>query len=390
MGEAEHSREALRRREPMRTDPARAAVAARFFLDGRDDCSRAKVDNFAQRMKIAQVAPLFESVPPKAYGGTERVVSYVTESLVEQGHDVTLFASGDSVTRARLVPVTERSLRTDRRRPDWTVWHTIMLDRVFAAAESFDFIHFHVDVLHLPLARRCATPHVTTLHGRLDLPDLPPLYRHFSEQPLVSISDYQRKPLPWANWQATVHHGLPHDLYDFHAEPDDYFAFVGRVSPEKRVDRAIEIAIACGTPLRIAAKVDDADRAYFETRIKPMLDHPLIEYVGEIAQPEKNDFIGRARALLFPIDWPEPFGVVMIEALACGTPVLSYRSGSVPEVLEHGVTGFVVDDQQEAIACARGIDRIDRRQCRQAFEQRFTARTMAQRYLEVYERLMGA
>jgi len=338
-------------------------------------------------MRIAQVAPLFESVPPQGYGGTERVVSYLTEALVEQDHEVTLFASGDSVTRARLVPVVERSLRLDRRRPDWLVWHTLMLDRVFAAADQFDIIHFHVDVLHFPLARRCRTPSVTTLHGRLDLPDLVPLYRHFPDQPVVSISDYQRKPLQGANWQATVHHGLPHDLYTFQPDPQDYFAFVGRVSPEKRVDRAIEIAIACGTPLRIAAKIDDADRAYFETRMKPLLDHPLVEFIGEIDQSRKNDFIGRARALLFPIDWPEPFGIVMIEALACGTPVISYRSGSVPEVLEHGVTGYVVDDQQEAIAAAREIDRIERRRCRETFERRFTARTMAERYLAVYRGL---
>lgn len=340
-------------------------------------------------MNIAQVAPLFERVPPTHYGGTERVVSWLTEALVEQDHRVTLFASGDSVTRARLVPMTERSLRLDRRRPDWIVWHTLMLDRVFAMADEFDIIHFHVDVLHLPLARRCSTPSVTTLHGRLDLPDLPPLYRHFPEHPLISISDYQRKPLPWANWQATVHHGLPLDLYDFQPEPDDYFAFVGRISPEKRVDRAIEIAIACGTPLRVAAKIDDADRLYFENRIRPLLDHPLVEFVGEIDEPNKNHFIGRARALLFPIDWPEPFGIVMIEAMACGTPVISYRSGSVPEVLEHGVTGYVVDDQQEAIAAAREIGRIDRRRCREAFERRFTARTMAGRYLDVYRRLRG-
>jgi glycosyltransferase involved in cell wall biosynthesis len=340
-------------------------------------------------MRIAQVAPLFERVPPTHYGGTERVVSWLTEALVEQDHQVTLFASGDSVTRARLVPVTERSLRLDRRRPDWIVWHTLMLDRVFAMAQDFDIIHFHVDVLHLPLARRCSTPSLTTLHGRLDLPDLPPLYRYFPEHPVVSISDYQRKPLPWANWQATVHHGLPLELYDFHPEPDDYFAFVGRISPEKRVDRAIEIAIACGTPLRVAAKVDDADRLYFEDRIRPLLDHPLVEFVGEIDEPRKNDFIGRARALLFPIDWPEPFGIVMIEAMACGTPVISYRSGSVPEVLEHGVTGYVVDDQQEAIAAAREIHHIDRHRCRDAFERRFTARTMAERYLDVYRSLGG-
>jgi glycosyltransferase involved in cell wall biosynthesis len=340
-------------------------------------------------MKIAQIAPLIESVPPKAYGGTERVVSYLTEALVDMGHDVTLYASGDSKTRARLVPVVERSLRLDPRQPEWLAWYTVMLDRVFESARRYDIIHFHIDYLQFLLARRCPTPCVTTLHGRQDLPELEPLYRHFCEQPVVSISDSQRDPLPTANWCATVHHGLPEDLYRFRAAPGDYFAFVGRLSPEKRVDRAIEIAIACDVPLRIGAKVDPADRRYFETVVKPLLTHPLVDYVGEIEEGEKNDFIGGARALLFPIDWPEPFGLVMIEALACGTPVISYPGGSVPEVLEHGVTGFIVNDQQQAISAARRIDRIDRRRCRQSFEQRFTATVMAERYLQVYRIFTG-
>ena len=338
-------------------------------------------------MRIAQVAPLFESVPPQAYGGTERVVSYLTEALVDLGHEVTLYASGDSATAARLVPVVPHSLRTDRRRPDWLIWHTLMLDRVFADAGRYDVIHFHVDVLQHPLARRCACPSVTTLHGRLDLPDLVPLYRHFADAPLVSISNSQRKPLAFANWRATVHHGLPPDLYTFHPGPGDYFAFVGRISPEKRVDRAIEIATACGVPLRIAAKVDAADRDYFALHIKPLFDHPLVEFVGEIDEQRKNDFIGNARALLFPIDWPEPFGLVMIEAFACGTPVISYPGGSVAEVMQHGVTGFVVSDQQEAIEAASQVQLIDRRRCRAVFEERFTAPTMARRYLEVYRGL---
>ena len=335
-------------------------------------------------MRIAQIAPLFESVPPKGYGGTERVVSYLTEALVAMGHDVTLYASGDSETSARLVSACECGLRLDPRRPDWMVWHTLMLDRLFAAANSYDVIHFHVDTLHFPLARRCPRPCVTTLHGRLDLPDLQPLYHHFHEQPLVSISDSQRRPLPDAHWLATVHHGLPRELYRFREEAQSYFAFVGRVSPEKRVDRAIDIAVGCGTPLRIAAKVDDADRAYFEQVIRPRLDHPLVDFIGEIQEREKSDFLGSAKALLFPIDWPEPFGLVMIEAFACGTPVISFPGGSVPEVLEHGVTGFIVDDIQEAVSAARRIGELDRRRCREEFERRFTSDLMAQRYLDVY------
>ena len=340
-------------------------------------------------MKIAQVAPLFESVPPQGYGGTERVVSYLTEALVAQGHDVTLFASGDSVTSAELVPVTERALRLDPHRPDWLVWHTIMLDQVFSRAAEFDVIHFHVDFLHYPLARVCLTPCVTTLHGRLDLQDLPPLHRHFFDHPLVSISDNQRKAMPQANWCATVHHGLPRELYGLHVRPQSYFAFVGRISPEKRLDRAIEIALRCDTPLRIAAKVDPADCAYFEQQIRPLLSHPLVEFVGEIGEAQKNEFIGQARALLFPIDWPEPFGLVMIEAFACGTPVVAYPCGSVPEVMRDGITGRIVQDQDEAVEAARRIDRIDRRRCREVFDRYFTSDVMALRYIGVYQTLIG-
>jgi glycosyltransferase involved in cell wall biosynthesis len=264
-----------------------------------------------------------------------------------------------------------------------------MVDTVMEQASRFDVIHFHIDHLHLPVVRRCRTPCVTTLHGRQDLPDLEAFYRHFAGHPLVSISDSQRAPLPHANWAATVHHGLPLEQYRFHPEGTNYFAFVGRHSPEKRVDRAIGIATACGVPLRIAAKVDDADRAYFETQIRPLLRHPLVQDVGEIGEDRKNDFIGRARALLFPVDWPEPFGLVTIEAMACGTPVIAYPCGAVPEVLEHGVTGYVVNDQQQAIAAARRIERIERRRCRAAFERRFTATAMAERYLAVYRQLGG-
>jgi glycosyltransferase involved in cell wall biosynthesis len=341
-------------------------------------------------VKIAQVAPLYESVPPRAYGGTERVVSYLTEALVQMGHEVTLFASGDSVTSANLVSVVPRGLRLDRDKPDPLVWHTIMMDRVLKSVHSFDIIHFHTGVLQLALVGHCKTPALSTAHGRLDVADLKSLFSCFPDHPMVSISNSQRAPLPWLNWRATVHHGLPLGLYSLHEAPQDYFAFVGRISPEKRADRAIEIARACGKPLRIAAKVDAADQAYFESTIEPLLDDPLVSFEGEIGDGAKNDFIGNALALLMPIDWPEPFGLVMIEAMACGTPVIAYGSGSVPEIIDHGVTGFVVENQAQAIAAARNIGQIDRRRCRQVFEQRFAARVMARRYLDVYRELADA
>jgi glycosyltransferase involved in cell wall biosynthesis len=331
-----------------------------------------------------------ESVPPRAYGGTERVVSYLTEALVEMGHRVTLFASGDSVTKARLVPVVPTGLRLDPGKPDPLVWHTILMDMVLEAASDFDVIHFHTGVLQLALMRHCETPCLSTAHGRLDLPELKPLFQRFRTHPMVSISDSQRTPLPWANWLATVHHGLPPGLYSLHPRPKDYFAFVGRISPEKRADRAIEIAKACGTPLRIAAKVDAVDRDYFDRAIEPLLADPLVTFVGEIAEPAKNDFIGHARALLMPIDWPEPFGLVIIESMACGTPVVAYGHGSVPEIIEDGVTGFIVQNQEQAVEAARNIECIDRRRCRQVFEQRFAAQVMARQYLDVYHRLVDA
>jgi len=339
-------------------------------------------------MKIAQIAPLYESVPPMTYGGTERIVSYLTEELVHQGHDVTLFASGDSVTEADLVAVCEHSLRLDEHCADQLSHHVVMLEQVMQRAAEFDVIHFHVDYLHFPLSRRMRTPHVTTLHGRLDLPDLIPLYDEFAEMPVVSISDSQREPLPHANWVATIHHGLPHDAYRLHTEPGTYFAFLGRISPEKRVDRAIEIAKKLDMPIKIAAKVDRIDRGYFKARIEPMLDDPLVEYVGEIGEAEKSAFLGRARALLFPIDWPEPFGLVMIEAIACGTPVIAYRRGSVSEVIEHGVTGFIVDGEDDALVHAARVGELDRRRCRAVFEQSFSAERMARDYVKVYERLV--
>jgi len=341
-------------------------------------------------MRIAQVAPLYESVPPKLYGGTERVVSYLTEELCRLGHEVTLFAAGDSVTSARLVAACRRSLRLDKHCLDPMAHHVLMLEKVFQHAGEFDVVHFHVDYLHFPLFRRQKLAHVTTLHGRLDIPDLEPLYQEFREIPVVSISAAQREPLPWLNWQATVYHGLPDDLYRFRPEPGGYFAFLGRISPEKRVDRAIEIAKQIGMPLKIAAKVDRVDNDYFQAVVAPLLRDPLVEYVGEIGDGEKDEFLGHAYALLFPIDWPEPFGMVMIEAMACGTPIIAYRHGSVPEVMEEGRTGFIVATLEDAVEAARRIPEISRSRCREVFEQRFTARRMAADYVCVYERLAGS
>jgi glycosyltransferase involved in cell wall biosynthesis len=338
-------------------------------------------------MKIAQVAPLYESVPPTYYGGTERVVSYLTEELVRQGHDVTLFASGDSVTSARLVPACPRSLRLDRACIDQMAHHMLLLELVFKEAADFDLVHFHIDYLHFALSRRQPIRHVTTLHGRLDLPDLVPLYREFSDVPLVSISGSQREPLPWVNWQGTVYHGLPDDLFHFREERGQYLAFLGRIAPEKRVDRAIEVAKQIGMPIKIAAKIDKVDQLYFDEVISPLLDHPLVEYVGEVGGPDKDEFLGNAYALLFPIDWPEPFGLVMIEAMACGTPVVAYRRGSVPEVLDHGVTGFIVEGIDDASAALEKVETLSRRRCREVFEERFSAARMAADYLEVYRRL---
>ena len=339
-------------------------------------------------MKIAQVAPLFESVPPNTYGGTERVVSYLTEELVAMGHEVTLFASGDSITTARLAAVCERSLRLDGDCTDRMVHHIRLLERARKAASAFDLMHFHCDYLHYPLSRRMRTAHLTTLHGRLDLPELKALYEEFNDIPLVSISDAQRGRLGFADWRGTVYHGLPEEQYRFVEHPAPYFVFVGRISPEKQVDHAIEIARAAGTKLKIAAKVDAVDVEYFKQRIEPLLSDPLVEYLGELAEGPKRDLAARARALLFPINWPEPFGLVMIEAMAGGTPVLAYRRGSVPEVITHGVSGLIVDGLEEARQAVGAIDRLDRRRCRAEFESRFSARRMAADYVAIYERLV--
>lgn len=323
-------------------------------------------------------------MPPLLYGGTERVVSHLVEELVRQGHDVTLFASGDSTTSATLVPACRRALRLDSNCQDSLAHHIVMLDEVFRRANDFDMIHFHVDYLHFPISSRLRVPNITTLHGRLDLPELASVYRQFRDMPVVSISDAQRRPIPRANWLATVYHGVPVELFSLQPEPGEYLAFLGRISPEKGVDRAIEIAKRVEMPLRIAAKVDRVDKEYFECQIKPLLDHPLIEYIGEISEGEKQDFLGGAYALLFLIDWPEPFGLAMIEAMACGTPVVAFRRGSVPEVVDEGVTGFIVDSAQQAADAVRKIEWISRAGCRKAFERRFTASRMAGDYVDVY------
>jgi glycosyltransferase involved in cell wall biosynthesis len=341
-------------------------------------------------MRIAQVAPLYERVPPQYYGGTERVVSYLTEELVQQGHDVTLFASGDSITQARLIAPCARSLRLDKTCIDRLAPHMLMVERVFQQAGRFDVIHFHIDYLHFLLSRRHTIPQVTTLHGRLDLRELVPLFREFHDMPVISISDAQRRPLPWINWQGTVYHGLPESLYTFCDGPGAYLAFIGRISPEKRLDRAIEIAKRLDMPLKIAAKVDASDQEYFTTVIQPLLQHPLVEFVGEIGEDDKNAFLGHAYALLFPIDWPEPFGLAMIEAMACGTPVVAFRRGSVAEVIDEGVTGFTADSLEDAVRATAHVASLSRQRCRQVFQQRFSAARMARDYVAIYQRLVEA
>jgi glycosyltransferase involved in cell wall biosynthesis len=338
-------------------------------------------------LRIAQVAPLVETVPPESYGGTERIVSYLTEELIRLGEDVTLFAAGGSETKAKLVPISERSLRSDPSVNDPLTRIVVEMEEVLKRREEFDLIHFHDGYLHFPVSRRIKIPTVTTMHGRMDLPDLETIFREFPEMPLVSISDQQRTPFPLANWVATVQHGLPEDLYTFRPDPEDYVAFVGRICPEKRPDRAIELAKRVGIPLKIAAKVDKVDEQYFESEIKPLLDSELIEFIGEVNEADKNALLGGARALLFPIDWPEPFGLVMIESLACGTPVVAFECGSVPEVLEDARTGFIVQTMDQAEQALHKIETIDRSLCRQEFERRYTSARMAKNYLQTYQRL---
>ncbi len=339
-------------------------------------------------MKVAQVAPLYESVPPLMYGGTERVVAYLTDELVRQGHEVTLFASADSVTTAELRPMCSRALRLEGKNViDPLAHHIRMLEMVAQEASDFDVVHFHIDYLHFPVTRRQNFVSVTTLHGRLDIPDLHPLFREFPEMNLVSISDAQRLPMEWANWVGTVHHGLPEDLHTAKEQPGQYLAFLGRISPEKRVDRAIEVARRVGMPIKIAAKIDAVDRDYFESHIRGLLRDPLVEYMGEISESEKSEFLGNAYALLFLIDWEEPFGLVMTEAMACGTPVIAYRRGSVPEVIDDGVSGYIVDNMEDAVEAVGRIPALNRLKIRKVFEDRFSARRMCHDYIEIYRRI---
>ena len=340
-------------------------------------------------MKIAQVSSLMEAVPPKLYGGTERIVAYLTDELVELGHDVTLFASGDSRTKAKLEPVWPHALRLDAGMRDYLAPHIILLETLARRAQEFDIIHLHIDYLGYPLLERIEVPFVTTLHGRLDLPELRRVYETFPDVPVVSISDSQREPLEIANYVRTIHHGLPQDLLRQGSGAGGYLAFIGRISPEKAPDAAIRIAGAAGMKIKIAAKIDKVDQAYFEENIEQSFSLPHVEYIGEIDETQKSEFLGNAAGLLFPIAWREPFGLAMIEAMACGTPVIAMRRGSVPEVIEHGVTGFIVDTEEEAIAAVGRLPELDRAQVRAAFDRRFTGRRMAEDYVRLYEHLIA-
>jgi len=341
-------------------------------------------------MRIAQIAPLTEAVPPTLYGGTERVISWLTEELVALGQDVTLFASGDSVTSAKLEPIWPRALRLDGTVRDGNALHMMMLEQVYQRSDEFDLMHFHLDYFPFSLMSRQPTPFITTLHGRLDLPEHQPVFTTFASMPIISISNSQRRPIPKANWVDTVYHGLPANLLTPHDVKPSYLAFLGRISPEKRVDRAISIAQRCGMPLKIAAKVDNADKDYFDELIRPLLNTSGVEFIGEIGDNQKSEFLSGATALLVPIDWPEPFGLVMIEAMACGTPVIAYNRGSVPEIIEDGLTGFVVEDEMSAAGAVRKIGSLSRQAIRQRFEERFSARRMAEDYLQVYRKLIDA
>lgn len=341
-------------------------------------------------MRIAQIAPLTEAVPPKLYGGTERVISWLTEELVQMGHDVTLFASGDSLTQANLIPMWPKALRLDGSVRDPNALHMSMIEAVYRRAESFDILHFHLDYYPFSLMSRQPVPFLTTLHGRLDLPEHQPVFEKFSSVPVVSISNSQRRPIHSANWAGTVHHGLPKNLLTPQPIKPTYLAFLGRISAEKRVDRAIRIAAHCGLPLKIAAKIDRADEDYFNDEIRSLFASPHVEFIGEISDHEKPEFLSGAAALLVPIDWPEPFGLVMIEAMACGTPVIAYNRGSVPEILEDGVTGFIVEDELSAAGAINNLPKLSRAVIRQRFEERFTSRRMAEDYLSIYKKMVSA
>ncbi len=340
-------------------------------------------------MRIAQISPLTEAVPPKLYGGTERVISWLTDELVSLGHDVSLFASGDSVTTATLEPMWPRALRLDGSVRDPNALHMSMIEQVCRRAHEFDILHFHLDYYPFSLMSRQNVPFVTTLHGRLDLPEHQPMFETFSEVPVVSISNSQRRPIHRANWAGTVHHGLPKNLLLPQNKTPSYLAFLGRISPEKRVDRAVRIAERCGLPLKVAAKVDQVDTDYFNDEIRDLFNKPHVDFIGEISDAQKSEFLSGAMALIVPIDWPEPFGLVMIEAMACGTPVIAYNRGSVPEVIEDGVTGFVVEDETSAVGALRNISRLSRAQIRQRFEERFTSSRMARDYLNIYHEIAG-
>jgi glycosyltransferase involved in cell wall biosynthesis len=339
-------------------------------------------------MRIAQVSPLYEAVPPKLYGGTERVVYSLTEELVAMGHDVTLFASGDSITSATLAPMRDQALRLDPSVKDPIALHYRMVELIYRIKDDFDVIHFHIDYFPLSLFSRQNVPFLTTLHGRLDVAEFVEVYGTFRDAPFVSISDSQRKPIPQLNWVRTVLHGMPADLLTPQPVKQEYAAFLGRISPEKGVDKAIRIAGRAGMKLKIAAKVDNADKEYYDSQIKPLIrDNPFVEFIGEINDQQKPAFLSGAQALIFPIDWPEPFGLVMIESMACGTPVIAYRSGSVPEVIDEGVTGFIVSDEDEAVAATKKLHQLDRATVRATFDRRWTARRMAEDYVEVYHEL---
>lgn len=339
-------------------------------------------------MKIAQVAPLCEAVPPKLYGGTERIVSYLTEELITLGHDVSLFASADSSTKARLIPIVSKALRLEPGTEDMLAPHIVQLKRVMDMADEFDVIHFHTDYLNFLLNDLLVTPHLTTLHGKLTIPELQLMYDIFPKQPVVSISNSQRSPLPQANFIGTVYHGLPENLFKEGNGNGGYLAFLGRISPEKRCDRAIEMAIATQLPIKIAAKIDKVDQEYYKKTIEPLLDHELVDFIGEINEEQKQEFLGNAKALLFPIDWPEPFGLVMLEAMACGTPVIAWNMGSVPEIIENGKNGFIVNNMEESINAIRNLHSIERRTVRQTFLDRFTALRMTRDYLKLYQQII--